>query len=97
VSPPNRVYDDAGHDKTTDELAVSLDMPVEAPATPETKLETIGRRRTMLTAALAEVDAALWPAIVEADEAKVPKTTIAKLAGVTRQTVYNVLAARDAS
>ncbi len=55
----------------------------------------LGRRRARLISRLEETETELWAAIVAADKADVSKAHIARAAGVSRQTVYNVLAASE--
>lgn len=59
------------------------------------KLQTIGNIRANLLLQLEATDAALHPTIREAFDAGMAKVEIAREAGVSRQTVYNVLAAGE--
>ncbi len=57
----------------------------------ERRLVELGDRLQAINAARAEVMELVRRAVREADRAGVPRNTIAKLLGVSRQTVYNTL------
>jgi hypothetical protein len=55
-------------------------------------LRAAGRNRQVAVSALEVADRALAVAIVAADKAGVPRRAMSRETGVTRQTVYNILA-----
>jgi len=79
-----------------------LPAATPAPAVPDhhedivARLRDVGARRTALQEQLTIAELRLVGAIVDAFDAGVPKRAIAREAGVVRQTVYNVLARREA-
>lgn len=71
-------------------------MAVDVLAEHGEKLRKLGARRLRLMTQLADVEEQLLEeAIPAAFRAGMPKATIAKQAGVVRQTVYNVLAREE--
>ena len=94
--PAKRVYD--GESATIEPEPEPDPEPIAEETRPAwAKVQSLGRRRKGLVSALEKTEAELWAAFAEADAEGTPKTAIAAAAGVTRQTVYNVLASREAS
>jgi hypothetical protein len=85
-----------------DLLTVPVPVPAEPAPVPEhheaivTRLRVAGALRARLQSELDIAEAKLNRAIEAAHDSRVPKRAIAREAGVVRQTVYNVLARREA-
>lgn len=73
----------------SEELKAQLKAEVDE--TVLTRLREIGRQRKLVLAELGEIEDALARAIAEADASGVPRLTIAREAGVARETVYKTL------